>query len=241
MVITGDGGDEIFGGYRWYPKTLIHKFKQNVANVLYGRDECDKHKGLFNRSTLHMHSINLYPRFLPEEASYLLGIDSATANDLFMLRPLINSFNTHLPVMNALQRLDLMSFCTNHICRKTDEMSMAYGLEVRSPFLDRRFITWAIRHKSQHNSSSGSKVLLRRYLAENHIPREVVGARKKGFSMQFLNFNFQSLLSEIKDIQFVINGEINANYEEILSNPISTQNARIWSLASLSLWYQYNN
>ncbi len=79
--------------------------------------------------------------------------------------PFEKYFSKTFPLMRALQRIDLMTFCSELINPKVDRASMGNSLEVRVPFLDRRVIEWALRRPVDPTEKYlyNSKPVLRKY------------------------------------------------------------------------------
>ena len=86
-----------------------------------------------------------------------------------------------LPWPRRAQRIDLGTFCAGSILPKMDRASMAVGLELRMPFLDRRVIEWALTREPVR--SEASKPTLRRYL-RGRVPAGVLERPKQGFSLR---------------------------------------------------------
>jgi asparagine synthase (glutamine-hydrolysing) len=154
VMLAGDGGDEVFGGYTWYlninqPLPVISPWVRRALRPVVRRNSSPALQQMVahrfaQSSLLHRHAWRLYPRFLPEEAEHLLAPMGLHFGDFEMLTPLRRHFEPALPLRRALQRVDLMTFCTDSILAKVDKASMAHSLEVRVPFLDRRIIEWGL-------------------------------------------------------------------------------------------------
>ena len=136
------------------------------------------------KSPLHHHAMRVFPRFLPEEAAQLFAPIGCDFDEDRMLEPMARYYVPELPQTNALQRIDLMTFCNGSILAKTDNMSMAHSLEVRAPFLDRRLIDWALSKASPANEGA-EKLVLRNYIKSN-APQSVLKHPKQGFSIRGL-------------------------------------------------------
>ena len=148
-------------------------------------------------------------------------------------------FQPELPLIDALRRVDLMTFCSDHICRKTDEMSMAHSLEVRAPFLDRRIVEFGLSYRSEEYKDKKSKQILRNLLASK-MPREVCKMSKRGFSSNLSNYNYAQLINEIKNSKIVKDEFIEKSFENILQTSSNFKNIRLFTLASLSKWYEFH-
>ena len=79
------------------------------------------------------------------------------------------------------QFADLKIYLPNDVLVKVDRMSMAHGLEVRAPLLDRRVVEAAFRIPAEHKLLNGRTKHLLRTLARTRLPAEVVDRRKHGF------------------------------------------------------------
>ena len=249
VILAGDGGDELFGGYTWYRdlgdgssksatwirRTLRPIVRRNASPTIRQRAA-----QYFSRiSPLHRHAWRLYPRFLPEEVEALLEPMGLRFGDNEMLAPLQKYYEPSLPLQRALQRVDLMTFCSDSILAKVDRASMAYSLEVRVPFLDRRMVEWALPRPMDIREQVESKPVLRDYL-RSRAPGSVLDHPKQGFSLRVLNdFDWDAALDRIRASKWVQDGYWVADWERLVAHGVPYRNARIWNLLVLSNWAEY--
>jgi asparagine synthase (glutamine-hydrolysing) len=246
VVLAGDGGDETFGGYTWYQnlndgirryswwirRALRLLVRRNTSSEM--RQRAAHH--FSHASPLHRHAWRLYPRFLPEEAEALLEPMGLRFGDDEMLAPLRKHFEPALPLQRALQRVDLMTFCTDSILAKVDRASMAHSLEVRVPFLDRRIIEWALTRPLEDGEQVENKPLLREYL-RSRVPASVLEHPKQGFSLRVLDdFAWDAGLNAIRNGYFVKNGHWSSDWERLLQIGVPYRDGRIWNLLMLTRW-----
>jgi asparagine synthase (glutamine-hydrolysing) len=236
VILAGDGGDEVFGGYNWYknlPKPV--PFKARIKKLLKGqwsKPSDNVWEQFAKKSVIHRHASRVHPRFFPHEAAALLGIPF-TEDD--MLAPLRKHFVESLPLKRALQRVDLMTFCTDSILAKVDRASMAHSLEVRVPFLDRRIIEWGLTQPMIGREELEQKPILRDYL-EGSVPDDILSHPKQGFSLRVLqDFDWDGAKQMIRDSAWVKQGywqDVDALFDPTM--PYDT--GRIWNLYMLAQW-----
>jgi asparagine synthase (glutamine-hydrolysing) len=242
VVLAGDGGDECFGGYSWYQGIRARAARRGFfMRKLYRRRSSGvQPKAAWHRfaarSVLHAHAWRVYPRFLPNEAAEMLAPTGLTFGDEEMLEPLRKHFVRKMPLRRALQRVDLMTFCSDSILAKVDRASMAHSLEVRVPFLDRRIVEWALSCPWDPGEEHESKLRLRRYL-QGRVPEEVLNHPKQGFSLQVLDgYDWQSALERIENGPLVEGGYLVRDVRRIVENGMPYREGRIWNLLMLSCW-----
>jgi asparagine synthase (glutamine-hydrolysing) len=246
VVLAGDGGDENFGGYTWYSnlnsdipwrskwlrRALRPIVKRNASPAT--RTRAAHH--FSNASLLHRHAWRVYPRFLPEEAEALFAPLGLRFNDETLLEPLRKHFVPGLPLRRALQRVDFMTFCSDHILAKVDRASMAHALEVRVPFLDRRVIEWALARPVSPRESTENRPLLRDYLA-SRVPEAVLNHPKQGFSMRTQEeLDWGEGLEMIRQSIWVQQGMWDRKWERLVEPGVPYRNARIYILLMLASW-----
>jgi len=246
VVLAGDGGDEVFGGYTWYQdldddlqrhsswirRALRSLMRRNASPAL--RQRAALH--FAQMSPLHRHAWRLYPRFLPEEAEALLAPMGIPFTDEEMLAPLRKHFEPGLPLKRALQRVDLMTFCTDSILAKVDRASMAHSLEVRVPFLDRRIIEWALSRPLEEREQRENKPVLRGYLFPR-VPTSVLSHPKQGFSLRVLDdFDWDSALDYIREGAWVRQGYWSPKWRYLVEPGVAYREGRIWNLLMLTHW-----
>jgi asparagine synthase (glutamine-hydrolysing) len=204
VALTGDGGDESFGGYDF--RYVPHAIESTVARLALGpagRGVASVLSRVWPRSpglprplrlarlldNLSVDRAAAYYADLcflkPDGARRLLGLTPTpdpTASPVFdvVTAPYRRCSSRH-PVQRA-EYADLKGYLSNDVLVKVDRMSMAHGLEVRCPLLDRRVVELAFRVPvTTKMPGLRPKALLRR-LAEGRVPERVRHLPKHGFT-----------------------------------------------------------
>jgi asparagine synthase (glutamine-hydrolysing) len=201
VVIGGDGGDELFCGYLTYQATLLHELvvaklpasMRTALTAMSTRFRVRETKvSLSYKLWRFLRAADLPSNvahftwngtWLPREAMAL----SRVANDdgLHVLHDLaVRHGLQKSPTVAELQRADISDYLANDILAKADRMSMAHGLEIRSPFLDPDIVAFALSLPARMKVSltGGTKRILRT-LARNVYGSNHAYARKQGFSI----------------------------------------------------------
>jgi asparagine synthase (glutamine-hydrolysing) len=112
---------------------------------------------------------------------------------------------------------------------------MAYGLEIRVPFLDHRIIEYGLTLPVMEKEEQlVGKQVLRDYL-QKHVPEGVLSHPKQGFSLRALaNYDWEKVKQEIAEGYWVRQGLISPDWQKIYKKTNST--VFLWELAALSDW-----
>ena len=188
VVLSGDGGDEIFAGYERYRVDHRRRHLGLLGNVGLGAPlraigtllpvglgRNTLHNLSLPRTRRYLDSMSLFP---PRAVQDLLGPrGGASAFDLEALA------DPELDPLSRLQDLDINSYLPGDILTKVDRMSMASSLEARVPLLDHRLVEFACGLPTDLRMRSGvSKYLLKRAL-HGRIPPELLARPKQGFGV----------------------------------------------------------
>jgi asparagine synthase (glutamine-hydrolysing) len=203
VALSGDGGDETFGGYDF--RYVPHALESRVRPWMPGGP------GRRLARWLGAHWPRSYTLPRPLRIGNVLenlGRDPAAAYyaDLCFLKPwetrallgtagrdpldspvydAVTAPYRRCPSTSAIQRAqyaDLKVYLPNDPLVKVDRMSMAHGLEVRSPLLDRRIVEFAFRIPTERKLASLRAKHLLRALARRRLPAELVSLPKRGFT-----------------------------------------------------------
>lgn len=177
VCISGDGGDEIFGGYTWYQRFLDLKYPS--LSLLTNKTRLKQFiKGKF---LLPANDIARYKRIM------LHRFEKTEINELLKVK-LKNSetemYERHIRSINSIQDMQYVDFFTflRFALIRSDLSSMAHSVENRVPFLDHKIIEYlfsinpGLVYKNQE-----LKYLLKK-VAERYLPKEFIYREKKGFS-----------------------------------------------------------
>lgn len=223
VVQSGQGADEIFAGYHWYPPMAgSNDAVRDYARAFFDRDH----------------------------AEYCQAVGPAFHGDDHSTRFVKEHFSApgaETPVDHAL-RLDSRIMLTDDPVKRVDNMTMAWGLEARVPFLDHEVVELAARIPPDFKLDDGGKGVLKK-VARKVIPNEVIDRPKGYFPVPALKYLQGSVLEWVRDA--VTNqkardrGLFNPAYvETLLSDPKShitpLRGSKLWQIALLELWLQHH-
>ncbi|GLI54207.1 asparagine synthase (glutamine-hydrolyzing) [Thermodesulfovibrio yellowstonii] len=260
VMISGDGGDELFAGYKRY---YIHSRNNMILNKISNYSnifKCLSQKMPFNWNkkagwgkilrifeSLSGDLIHTYPlRFagfsprmrmnLYDNPDFLIR-DSIWNNDILKILKDTEAKES----MEKLMALDQITFLPEYILVKTDLASMSNSLEIRNPYLDHYFVDW-INCLPLHFKKR--KKLLRD-IAKNKLPIEILSRKKAGFNPpigRWLRVELRNYLDNyIFDNKTILNLFNKKALNEIINLHLSHNTnlgEPIWLLLVLSIWFE---
>lgn len=265
VALSGDGGDEAFGGYTF--RYLPHMFESWVKSFLPSLLRTSLVAGL---GRLYPQSARL-PRVLRLKTILEnLSVDDAQAfyRDLVWLRSdhreklyaprflevlkgftpaeMVVPLYQQSPARDALSRAqhtDMQFYMVDDVLVKTDRMSMAHGLEVRNPLLDYRILEFAATLPAALKIQQQKGKVLLRHLAGKRLPQHIVNLPKQGFSIpaaQWLRTGMRDTAHESIFNSGLIRTWLNPDYLEKMWQQHQTgrmdHSVFLWGAMMLGLW-----
>lgn len=194
VVLTGDGGDEIFGGYT-RQKAIWQKEKENgpdnrIISALYTQYRKtmympERDYFWLDDLTFLLRTNDRWPKISDKELRKRLRID----RDYDKLWAFRKYYHKDLPPMTRVQFLDVKTYLPGDILTKVDRVSMAVSLETRVPLLSRRLVEFAFSLSEEDRCPNGELKGLFKKAYEEEIGKKFLYRKKKGFCMprQYLN------------------------------------------------------
>lgn len=213
VVLGGDGGDELFGGYGHYSRLLwMQHYLENtpyaIRKVLSSMAVQCLPVGFKGRNWLQALAVN-FDHGLPQIASYFDfktrrrlmcgGVNmSASFADAIMVERVPQQVDT----LQRATRMDYLNYLAEDILVKVDRSSMLNSLEVRAPFLDCRLIDFAFsKVPSYLKATRQDKKILLKQLACRVLPSQFDRHRKQGFSIPLAAWlqkgSYRTLFSDV--------------------------------------------
>jgi asparagine synthase (glutamine-hydrolysing) len=229
VAISGDGGDELLGGYLRISKSLTKKNTfENIVSNFYKIYPAFLGTG----SKLLGKSADLgesYTAYLFDEKFMKILREKSTKRDFV---DKVNSYD--LNDYKKLLYTEFKFFLTEMMLLKVDRTSMANSLEVRSPFVDHKLIEYIYSHDNSYHNINNPKSILKEYLSSD-FNEKFLQRKKMGFIFDVEKF----IYSNINHIaELIESGYIRKHYEvdfiKLLLLNKSRMNAnRIWRVLVL--------
>ncbi|WP_026988470.1 N-acetylglutaminylglutamine amidotransferase [Fodinicurvata fenggangensis] len=221
VVQSGQGADEVFGGYHWYPPLLDSRDPvADYARVFFDRD----HEG-FARA--------VDPRLVESDYSRAL-VERHFAE-----------VQAERPVDKALH-LDSTIMLVDDPVKRVDNMTMAWGLEARVPFLDHELVELAARMPAEMKVRDGGKYVLKE-AARKVIPKGVIDRPKGYFPVPALKYLEGDSLEYVRGVlehpEARARGLFRQDYiDQLLQAPdqhiTPLGGSKLWQVALLEAWFQ---
>ena len=221
VVQSGQGADEVFGGYHWYPK--LAGSADPVADYLAAFRDRD------------------YDEYLATVNPRWHGVDASAA----FVAASFNAPGADDPVEKAL-RLDTTVMLVDDPVKRVDNMTMAFGLEARVPFLDHELVELAARIPARHKLAHGGKGVLKE-AARKLIPDAVIDRPKGYFPVPGLKYLQGPVLERVRDALSSQSarerGLFRKGYvDTLLADPSAhitpLRGSKLWQLGLLEWWLQ---
>jgi asparagine synthase (glutamine-hydrolysing) len=225
VVQSGQGADEVFGGYFWYPRIAAEPTGtplEKLARHYFDRDHAE---------FLRM----VQPAFAGPDPTSPLIADRLAAPGADEL-------------MDAILRLDATTLIVDDPVKRVDNMTMAWGLEARVPFLDHELVELAARCPPALKLREGGKYPLKA-MARGLLPDAVIDRPKGYFPMPALKYVRGAFLDLMRDCLTSSTSRQRGLYrpeylDMLLAAPdlhhTRIQGNKLWHLALLELWLQRN-
>jgi asparagine synthase (glutamine-hydrolysing) len=223
VVQSGQGADEVFGGYFWYPRMLADTEGSRLERF---------RRHYFDRD---------HDEFLRMVTAAYRGEDHTAA---FVAQRLDDALSDEF--LDAVLKLDVTTLIVDDPVKRVDNMTMAWGLEARVPFLDHQLVEVAARCPPALRLQSDGKHLLKR-IARGIVPDAVIDRPKGYFPMPALKYVRGEFLDFMRDILHSSacrqRGVFDPSYvEQLLAAPemhhTRIMGSKLWHLALLEFWLQ---
>ncbi len=224
VVLSGQGADEAFAGYFWYPRMATEK-----------GDEIERFSKHYVDRPHEEYLQAVMPTYQGDNhtSNWLNKEFAKTGADSFI---------------DKVFRTDITKLIVDDPVKRVDNMTMAWGLEARVPFLDTELVEWALKMPANLKMKEEGKYPLKK-IARELLPSSVID-RKKGYfpmpALKHVQGDFLEFMSDILTSSACLNrGVFNQNYvEKVINSPrdymTALNGSRLWHLALFEFWMQIN-
>ena len=252
VVMSGEGADEIFGGYNIYKEPLavpaydkipfpIRRFIGKIASHLPKKSGINF---LIRRGKkLEDRFIGNAYMFTEEERKKLLKIKTDAPSPAEVVKPFYDRVKDKDPV-TKMQFVDLNAWMVGDILLKADKMSMANSLEVRVPFLDKKIMELAERIPLKYRVNDENTKFAMRKAALRRMPEKWAGKKKLGFPVptrvwlkedKYYNIVKEKFTGEVAQKYF--NTDMLVKLLDDHKNGKADNSRRVWTVYTFLVWY----
>ncbi|MCF6253499.1 MAG: N-acetylglutaminylglutamine amidotransferase, partial [Thiomicrorhabdus sp.] len=232
VVMSGQGADEVFGGYSWYSK--MHQAGENID--LTNPDEAVNAFAPYYFDRSHQEWLEVVnPKYHIEDVTSRLVGDRLTEEGA-------DSF------LDQVLRFDVTTLIVDDPVKRVDNMTMAWGLEARVPFLDHKLVELAMMAPDALKIKQDGKFILKE-IARGIVPDAIIDRPKVAFPMPALKYVrgkfFEFMKTLLTSPQAKARGIFNQDkLQTLLANPeakesfTAIQGSKLWHAALLEFWLQ---
>lgn len=242
VVLSGDVGDELFGGYNFYrtENQLRNHFSYNNIAAKFGlklyqnlkQTSFISQKNIEHPNILDFHQNSVRNSFNKEERNSL-GISENFQQPY--------SFTPNPDSLNDIMRVDLEKYVPGNMMVKSDRMAMANSLEVRTPFLDIDFAEFCIQLPEQLKLNNENDKIIFREAMGSYWTETIRNRNKQGFGMSVESwFEEDNLINLSNDLLKDSNQKVFNYIDFKATQKFLDKGQKHWNLLQLALWAHNN-
>lgn len=267
VALSGDGGDEIFGGYGNYKADKIGQYYRKIPSILRNKiipflinrlpenqDSLSTTQQLKKISEMakltpeygHIFWLSIFNKdikkklYRNEHLKAVSGVDSVERYYGYFEKYDGDDF------INRCIKVDIKTVLPDDYLTKVDRMSMANSLEVRVPFLDHKLLEFAAAIPSRYKLKGLTTKHLLKKIMKKRLPEEIIGGKKKGFSVplgKWFREGFSILIEKYLSKEIIEKrGYFNYDFVKSLSyDHLSCRkdNSKpLWTLICFEIWHR---
>jgi asparagine synthase (glutamine-hydrolysing) len=266
VLLSGEGGDELFAGYYPHQATIFNYIFSRAPDLFLSAYYSiaklipvnNKRIGWEYKLKKFLYGINKNPVIAHYMWKIFLDIDQIKrlfpeilsdieyGKELFRYRDL--QFNSLSNIINNILYIDFDVYLPNDLLVKNDRASMLNSIESRVPFLDKELVEYMFSISGFKKVNILQRKIILMHLAKNKLPRKIIFRPKQGFSLPLaklfegkLKEEFLDLLNEYTPTFININKSYVLNLIEAHSKRQVDYSRQLWSIYQFIVWANENN
>ena len=259
VVLTGEGADELFGGYTRFVSDQYVRVLARVPSSI--RQKFARLSGILPGQSIGSHATRaLEMAEMSESSRFLQWVSAFDANEKLKLyrsgadmdrgdgdREMIDGFLSEIPNASPTSKMlycEMLSRLPECMLARTDRVTMAVSLEGRTPFLDHRLVERVLGLADSFKVRGRKEKYVLSRVFSRVLPKQVLGRRKQGLAVPFAQWTRQGVDQSISRIlttkRFEQRGFFDLDYVRRLLKfwgPSAARHSQlIWSLLCFELW-----
>jgi asparagine synthase (glutamine-hydrolysing) len=225
-VLSGIGGDELFGGYPSFSRMQLSTHLQKLPNAFLNIGKGSSIKRLRRLPYLQLPDIKglylfLRGQFTPVEIAQQLGAEEKEIWRILQEAPVYSTLNGLAPG-NKASWMEMNMYMQNQLLRDADVMSMAHGIEIRVPLLADDLIRKAFSIAPDVKYKKGLPKYLLTDSFKTELPEIIFNRKKMGFSFPFTQWLSNS--NYVKELMASSNAKTQRGYQKFLNGQMHWSN-----------------
>ena len=229
VVLAGEGGDEIFGGYNWYkylPK--LHMLKWFLGKTTKYLPPIKGKETLHNSKSIgsgYVHSVGMFTKKNGTKINETIKI----------IDEIVAKSKTNC-LVKQLQYIDLTTLLPHCYLQKADRMTMAHGIEERVPFIQPDIVEVGLNLSNNQKIGWKKEKIVLRKIAKKWLPKHIIQRKKRGYGTPLIKWIQDGELGEIVNQRLETQEVINKYKNKLWIRKLNSKQA--WALYMLERWVE---